>query len=166
MSWFCANFGSNLAPFWQPWTPQIDLILTPVIYPTECKHWTSRLSHTILLQIRFLVDFGGFRRLQDVSKAAQDASRRLQNDVKTLPRRLKRPLDTSKTGDAVHFWQETFLSLQRTITRSASTKCSSQFTIYSFIFTIHNWQVSVYRWKRSIQDSQSARQYLCFTIKT
>ena len=38
------------------------------------------------------------KRLQDGFKAAQDASRRLQNGVKTLPRRLKTPLRHFQDG--------------------------------------------------------------------
>ena len=100
------------------------------------------------------------RRLQDVSTAAQDASRRLQNGVKTLPRRLKTPLDTSKTDSvAVHFWQETFLSWQRTINRSESIKYSSQFTIYSFILTIHNLQF----WISSSAFTVHSWRFTCYT---
>ena len=119
------NEGSPLTR----WSTILGKVVFPIEYPSKTDFWS-------ILEPP--------RRVQDVSKAAQDASRRLQNCVKTLPRRLKMPLDISKTGsDAVHFWQETFLSLQRTMNRSESTQCSSQFTIYSFIFTIRNLQVSV-----------------------
>ena len=99
MSCFCANFGSNLAPFWQPWTPQIDLILTPVIDPMDSKHWPSRLSHTILLQIRFLPLAIIEPMLQDRFLIDFEAS-------KTSPRRLKTPQDGSKTwpsANSSHF---------------------------------------------------------------
>ena len=165
-SWFAASclFRSKT---------NFRLILEPSETPNPSKigyqHWPDGLS--TLAQSFFLQDiaprpiFGRFWGLQEVSKAAQDASRRFQNGVKTLPRRLKTPLDTSKTGsDAVHFWQETFLSLQRTMNRSESTKYSSQFTMYSLIFTVHNLQVSFHRWQRPIHDSQSARQYLFLTV--
>ena len=111
------------------WTPILTKMELSIEYPSKTDFW-------------WILDLP--RPPQDLSKAAQDASRRLQIDVKTLPRRLKTPLDTSKTGShAIHFWQETFLSWQRTMNRSESTKYSSEFTIYSFIFTIHNLQVRV-----------------------
>ena len=144
MSCFCFNFGSLLAPFWQPWTPKILTRWTPNLTKMEYGHWEIVFPTRYCSKSDFWLILEPPRRLQDLSKAAQDASRWFQNDVKTLPRRLKTPLDTSKTGfNAVHFWQDTFLSWQRTMNRSESTKYSSQFTIYSFIFTIHNLQVRV-----------------------
>ena len=95
MSCFCINFGSNLAPFWQPWTPKIPQKWEVTLDLMDYGHWPSRFSNTILLQIRFLVDFGASKTLQDASKASQDASRWLQNVARSLDRSLDRSVDRS-----------------------------------------------------------------------
>ena len=160
------------------WTPYIEPIVFLTRYCSKSDFWP-------ILEPP--------RRLQDLSKAAQDASRWLQNDVKTLPRRLKTPLDTSKTGfNAVHFWQDTFLSWQRTMNGSESTNESSQITIYSFIFlivhsfgfilhssqfivsssafTAHSWQFTCYTALPSTllqeQDSHAQTKTTKFELKS
>ena len=125
MSRFCINFALSLPPFWQAWTPQIELILTPIIDPTESKHWTSRLSHTILLQIRFLVDFGG----------SKTSPGRLQGGSRRLKRAPKRCQDVSKTAkDASGHFQDGFRR-SPLLARNVSQ------------FTTHNEQIRVHKWK-------------------
>ena len=103
MSSFYINFGSNLPPFWQPWTPQIDLILTPLIDPMDSNPDKNGTSYRISLQDRFLVDFGSSKtsprplqgrsrrlktapkRCQDASKIAQDASGHVQDGFRRCP---------------------------------------------------------------------------------
>ena len=148
MSCFCIIFWSNLTPYWQPWTPKILQKWEVTLDTMDCNPDKIGTSYRISLQDRFLVDFG----------ASKTSPRRLQGGSRRLKTAPKWCQDASKTAqdasqDAVHFWQETFLSLQRTMNRWASTKCSSQLTTDSFIFTIHNLQVrgsssafAVYSW--------------------
>ena len=99
MSCLCLNFGSNLAPFWQPWTPKIPQKWEVTLDSMDYKHWTSRFSYTILLQIRFLPLAIIEPMLQDRFLIDFEAS-------KTSPRRLKTPQDGSKTwpsANSSHF---------------------------------------------------------------
>ena len=161
MSCFCTNFGSNLAPFWQPWTPQIDLILTPVIYPMDYKHWSRRLSYTILLQIRFLVDFGASKtsrrplrgrsrrlktapkRRQDTSKTAQDASGHFQDGLRRSPLFGKKRFSVDNAQWTDQSPQSIVHSSPFTVSYSQFIICKSEFLVQHLQFTVDHSHVTL-----------------------
>ena len=93
MSCSYINFESNLAPFWQPWTPKILQKWGVTLDTMDSNPDKNGTSYRISLQDRFLTRghhwtnaprsiFDWFWSLQDVSKASQDASRWFQNVTK------------------------------------------------------------------------------------
>ena len=150
MSSFYINFGSNLPPFWQPWTPQIDLILTPLIDPMDSNPGKNGTSYRISLQDRFLVDFGASKTSPRPLKTPQDGSktmsRRFQDGSRrlwTLPRRAPTQSTFGKKRFSVDNAQWTDQSPQSIVHSSPFTVSYSQFIICKSEFLVQHLQFTV-----------------------
>ena len=150
MSCSYINFGSNLPPFWQPWTPQIGLILTSLIDPMDSNPDKNGTSYRISLQNWFLMDFGApktcprplqgrSRRLKTAPRRFQDGSRRLW----TLPRRVPTQSTFGKKRFSVDNAQWTDQSPQSIVHSSPFTVSYSQFIICKSEFLVQHLQFTV-----------------------
>ena len=150
MSCFCINFGSNLVPFWQPWTPKIPQKWGVTLDSMDSNPWETCFSYRISLQDKFLIDFGNSKTFPRRLKASQDGSktvsRRFQDGSRrlwTLPRRVPTQSTFGKKRFSAHNAQWTDQSPQSIVHSSPFTVSYSQIIICKSEFLVQHLQFTV-----------------------